>query len=127
MHSDSVSVVSGAEKAGAAETLLLSVVSGIAAGRTFTLGTGGVIGSDLSVDVAIDEHWISSRHARIRVDADGRIWLSDLGSTYGTYVNGERIENEVRLKDGDKIRFGFASAVRFFSTAQAADPDRWLN
>jgi predicted component of type VI protein secretion system len=127
MHSDSISVVSGVEKAGAAETLLLAVVSGIAAGKTFALGTGGVIGSDLSVDVAIDEHWISSRHARIRVDADGRTWLADLGSTYGTYVNGEWIGDEVRLRDGDKIRFGFASAVRFFCTSLAADPDCWLN
>lgn len=127
MHSESSMVVTAAEKTGASETLVLEVFSGVSTRKTYTLGTGAMIGSDTSVDVSLDDYWVASRHARIRVDASGRIWISDLGSTYGTYVNGQRIASEVRLYDGDRIRFGFRSVGRFSCTSAGADPNYKVN
>lgn len=47
----------------------------------------------------------SSRHARFEAVRDAA-WLVDLGSTNGTFVNGERIEGRRRLHPGDVVRIG---------------------
>ena len=46
----------------------------------------------------------SRHHARISL-AEGTVWLEDLGSTNGTYVNGRRVDSKVKLTSGDKLRF----------------------
>jgi pSer/pThr/pTyr-binding forkhead associated (FHA) protein len=46
----------------------------------------------------------SRRHAQIHVEAD-RVWLEDLRSTNGTFVNGDRIGARTELKNGDRVRF----------------------
>lgn len=59
--------------------------------------------------VEIDHPTTSSHHARIVAMAHpGRLMLEDLGSTNGTFVNGQRIDpgQRVDLADGDSIRFG---------------------
>lgn len=48
---------------------------------------------------------VSARHAELRSVA-GRHVLHDLGSTNGTFVNGERVQGERELKDGDVLLFG---------------------
>jgi len=48
---------------------------------------------------------VSRSHARIDVDG-ARVWIEDLGSKNGTFVNGERIRDRVALKEGDQIVFG---------------------
>ncbi|MCX6924057.1 MAG: FHA domain-containing protein [Verrucomicrobia bacterium] len=55
-------------------------------------------------DIPIEHPSISSAHCRITV-RDSGIWLKDLGSTAGTFVDGELVE-EVRLKPGQLIRLG---------------------
>ncbi|GEM_PF-3337785 len=57
---------------------------------------------DLVLD---DDDRISSRHCRFRFAGDG-VFLNDLNSTNGTYVNGVRIENEYLLSDDDVILVG---------------------
>ncbi|HEY9648328.1 MAG TPA: FHA domain-containing protein [Chroococcidiopsis sp.] len=57
------------------------------------------------VVLAIHDRRLSRRHAAIRY-ANGQFQLSDLGSSNGTYVNGELVRHPVTLKDGDRIRFG---------------------
>ena len=47
----------------------------------------------------------SRRHASV-VSRDGTVVLRDLGSTNGTYLNGERVAGEATLRSGDKIRIG---------------------
>jgi len=65
-----------------------------------TIGRGG------KNDVAIDgDEFASSRHVRFEPRRDG-VWVQDLGSTNGTYVNGVRIEGAQRLEPGDVIRVG---------------------
>jgi predicted component of type VI protein secretion system len=99
------------------DTLRLAVLSGAAAGETFALHMGGLIGRAEFADVSIDDQWLSHRHALIRVDASGRIWLADLGSTNGTYLNGLRVSAELQLQDGDKIQFGLSTVARFHCAA----------
>ncbi len=56
--------------------------------------------------VALDgDGFASARHARIESQRDG-IWILDLGSTNGTWVNGERMDGRQRLHDGDVVRIG---------------------
>jgi len=57
-------------------------------------------------DVAIDgDEFASARHVRFEPRRDG-VWVHDLGSTNGTYVNGVRIDGARRLAAGDVIRVG---------------------
>lgn len=57
-------------------------------------------------DVAIDgDEFASARHVRFEPRRDG-VWVQDLGSTNGTYVNGIRIDGARRLVPGDVVRVG---------------------
>ncbi|MDO5630072.1 MAG: FHA domain-containing protein, partial [Mobilicoccus sp.] len=75
-----------------------------------------VIGRDASADITLEDSGISRRHCEIRVTHDGpRIIASirDLGSTNGTFVNGENVRS-ARLVEGDRITVGRSSlSVRF--------------
>ncbi|MHB8288103.1 MAG: FHA domain-containing protein [Acidimicrobiales bacterium] len=59
---------------------------------------------DCSVHVDGDQ-FASSMHARVFTQ-DGRLWVEDLGSTNGTYVNAERIFEPVDLRKGDLVQVG---------------------
>jgi pSer/pThr/pTyr-binding forkhead associated (FHA) protein len=76
--------------------------------RTFALSAGdNVIGRDPRCQVWLDHSGVSRRHAQIRVGkADERPTLTDLESTNGTFVKGERIEEATPLADGDVIKVG---------------------
>ncbi|HEY2541882.1 MAG TPA: FHA domain-containing protein [Gaiellaceae bacterium] len=64
------------------------------------------VGRGSQNDVAIDgDEFASSRHVRFEPRRDG-VWVSDLGSTNGTYVNGIRIDGARRLTPGDVVRVG---------------------
>jgi pSer/pThr/pTyr-binding forkhead associated (FHA) protein len=65
-----------------------------------TVGRGGQ--NDLVLD---GDEFASSRHARIEVRGDG-VWVQDLDSTNGTYVNGSRVAGAQRLDAGDVLRVG---------------------
>jgi hypothetical protein len=65
-----------------------------------TVGRGGQ--NDL---VLTDDDFASSRHARIEVRGDG-VWVQDLDSTNGTFVNGTRVAGAQRLGAGDLLRVG---------------------
>lgn len=66
------------------------------------------IGRAANNDIAVPEQTVSSRHATITIE-NGSFFLTDLGSTNGTFVNGSRIEKKL-LKSGDIIKFGAANA-----------------
>ena len=68
--------------------------------RPLTVGRG----SNNDLTLAGDEY-ASGRHARFEMRRDG-VWLEDIGSTNGTYVNGIRVTRERRLAPGDVVRIG---------------------
>jgi hypothetical protein len=61
-------------------------------------------GSDNDVNLARDEY-ASSKHARVEPRRDG-VWVEDIGSTNGTYLNGIRLTQAKRLAPGDVVRIG---------------------
>lgn len=76
--------------------------------RFLLMGPINVIGRDEESDIIFDDPGISRRHGEIRVTTDGphlKATVRDLGSTNGTFVNGERISSQ-RLEDGDRVTFG---------------------
>jgi hypothetical protein len=61
-------------------------------------------GARNDVDLTADEY-ASSEHARIEPRRDG-VWLEDVGSTNGTYLNGIQLTRAKRLTPGDVVRIG---------------------
>jgi hypothetical protein len=75
------------------------------------MGAITILGRDDVADIILDDPGISRRHSELRVTTDGPRFVStirDLGSTNGTFVNGERITSE-HLEDGDRITVGRTS------------------
>jgi FHA domain-containing protein len=68
--------------------------------RPLTVGRG----NNNDLPLAGDE-FASGRHARFESRRDG-VWLEDIGSTNGTFVNGIRLTRERRLAPGDVVRIG---------------------
>jgi pSer/pThr/pTyr-binding forkhead associated (FHA) protein len=65
-----------------------------------------LIGRDPNAAAMLDgDGFVSARHALVRVRG-GRPTIADLGSTNGTFVNGERIAAETLLEDGDEVAIG---------------------
>jgi pSer/pThr/pTyr-binding forkhead associated (FHA) protein len=89
-----------------ASQLLQSIRKQAGAPKSLTFrGQPIVIGRDASCDQVLDFSMISGRHARLRQDGK-RIVIEDLGSTNGTFVNGERVNVRAETKAGDIIGFG---------------------
>ena len=61
-------------------------------------------GSRNDVNLARDEY-ASTNHARVEPRRDG-VWLEDVGSTNGTYLNGIKLSRAKRLTPGDIVRVG---------------------
>lgn len=66
---------------------------------------GITIGSDSVSTLVISGEGVRGFHADVRVADDG-VWIKDVGSASGTFVNGERIETETLLRPGDVLRIG---------------------
>jgi len=62
------------------------------------------IGRGLNNDIILEDTRVSRHHAQLRYRSR-RFWVADLGSTNGTYVNGEQVEEQA-LRDGDTISLG---------------------
>ncbi|MGI5819214.1 MAG: FHA domain-containing protein [Armatimonadota bacterium] len=75
------------------------------AGKTIGLSAAVTIGRSEENSLQVTDRFISSRHALVCL-RDGRRILVDRGSTNGTFVNGERVEGEVELADGDRVALG---------------------
>lgn len=82
----------------------LRVVSGPAAGRTVDIAEEIVIGRE-DTDLEIDDLELSRRHAVVRRFAN-RLQVEDLGSTNGTFVDGNRIVEPTLLGGGAEIKIG---------------------
>jgi predicted component of type VI protein secretion system len=85
----------------------LKVVAGNAAGSSIALEQELVIGRSTPGPGSLGgDGEISRVHARIYNDASGQLIAEDLGSTNGTFVNGNRISAATPLRAGDQVRVG---------------------
>jgi pSer/pThr/pTyr-binding forkhead associated (FHA) protein len=73
---------------------------------TFRITQGGIktVGRGPRADFVIDRTLVSRLHCRLEA-VDGGLEVTDLSSTNGTYLNGQRIER-ARLTNGDCLRLG---------------------
>lgn len=76
----------------------------VSSGKQIPLLPEMVIGRHTECALQLSEGQASRRHAKLTVADDG-VWLEDLGSANGTFVNGAQIVARVPLKSGDRLRF----------------------
>jgi hypothetical protein len=76
-------------------------------GERFELDTAPItVGRGSPNDVQLDgDEFASAKHARVEPRRDG-VWVEDIGSTNGTYVNGTRIDRPRKLTANDVLRVG---------------------
>lgn len=89
-----------------ASALALRFISGKYQGTDFPLDgkDSVVLGRAAEVELVLLEDMVSRKHARITRDG-GQLYIEDLGSTNGTFVNGERIKRTT-LTEGDRVLIG---------------------
>ncbi len=94
--------------------LALRFISGKYQGGEFPIQTDReiIVGRSSDLDMVLVEDMVSRKHARIAYDQDDLV-IEDLGSTNGTFVNGEKIKR-ARLKEGDRLLIG-TSILKVFS------------
>jgi pSer/pThr/pTyr-binding forkhead associated (FHA) protein len=103
----------------------LRFISGKYEGGEFPLEEGKdiIVGRSSELDMVLVEEMVSRKHAKITVRR-GSITIEDLGSTNGSFVNGERIQ-QAALHEGDRILIG-TSILKVVSDAAASESRRDL-
>ena len=108
---------------GAPSGLALEVTAGRAAGSLIPLGEEFLIGRDAAGMGSLSgDPEISRRHARIWREREGTFAIEDLGSTNGTFVNGDRLAERLAIRVGDAIEVGGTTLVARADAAATASP-----
>jgi hypothetical protein len=82
-------------------------------GKTYGLEKSEIaIGRDPSNDIVINEAEVSRKHARLLLQ-DEKYVLEDLGSTNGSFINGQRLMGPQELRPGDMILLGENISITF--------------
>ena len=92
-------------RAGVSPRLEVVAAMGYEPGTSFDLAEGVTLGRSNGADIRVDDPFASSAHARIFPRGDF-MYLEDMGSTNGTYLNGRQVKTPQRLKMADTIRIG---------------------
>jgi len=104
----------------------LKFISGKYQGGEFPLRPNReiIIGRSSDLDMVLVEDMVSRKHAKISTD-DHSVSIQDLGSTNGTFVNGEKIR-AIRLKEGDRILVGTSIIKLVAASGEAPVPSSSL-
>lgn len=87
-------------------TTKLVIVSGKSAGKTIAINRDQLlVGRAEECDVRPLSDEVSRRHCAVRIEPDV-VWVEDLGSRNGTFVNGSKITEKTKVYDGDLIKVG---------------------
>lgn len=99
----------------------LEVLSGKRKGKTYDVPDAGEvsIGNRKSAGITLRDPWISHKHAKISSDG-GRFFIEDLGSSNGTWIDGEKVEKH-ELSGGQFVYFG-KTKTRFLTGDEVAGP-----
>lgn len=73
--------------------------------EAYTLKDVMTIGRNKNSDIILRDPYISNNHAKIILD-EGDFFLEDFDSANGTFLNNDRVMDVIKLKNGDRIRFG---------------------
>ena len=97
----------GGSRGGARTPLRLKVVEPAAArGQTYDLGDELTAGRASGCQISLaDDTFVSQLHARI-FRRDGQIYVEDLGSTNGTFLNRKKVSSPQPLRRGDRLQIG---------------------
>jgi pSer/pThr/pTyr-binding forkhead associated (FHA) protein len=88
------------------EPRVLTISQGSQAGLSAELAGGMImIGRGADCQLILDDDYVSTRHARVVATPNG-IYVEDLRSTNGTYVNGQRITAPTTITLADSVRIG---------------------
>jgi pSer/pThr/pTyr-binding forkhead associated (FHA) protein len=76
------------------------------AGRVYPLGEELTVGRAAGCQVALgDDSYVSQLHARV-FTRDGQLYVEDLGSTNGTYLNRKKVSGPMLVRRGDRLQVG---------------------
>jgi FHA domain len=92
-------------RAGVSPHLTVVAAMGHEPGTTFDVGDGATMGRSDGAQIRVDDPFASSAHARIFPRGE-YMYLEDMGSTNGTFLNGRQVKATERLKMADVIRIG---------------------
>ena len=102
MHHATAGLSEGSE---GSPRLRVANAAGLRAGSAYDLSDGALLGRGDSADIRLEDTFASSAHARLVPQGEVMV-LEDLGSTNGTYLNGEPLRGPQPLHVGDSIRIG---------------------
>jgi pSer/pThr/pTyr-binding forkhead associated (FHA) protein len=91
--------------AGVDPKLEVVAAMGYEPGTTFDVRSGATLGRSDGADILVDDPFASSAHARIFARGEF-MYVEDMASTNGTYLNGRQLKTAERLKMADVIRIG---------------------
>jgi pSer/pThr/pTyr-binding forkhead associated (FHA) protein len=96
----------------------LFVLEGPKAGQEFELSQPNTsLGRESGVDIVLTTTAVSRRHAQVTQE-NSQYYIEDLGSSNGTYLNGQRISGRQMLRDGDQVGLGQSVIMRFDAPAK---------
>ncbi len=95
----------GGDAAKGSPKLRVHSAAGLRAGSAYDLSQGALLGRGDSADIKLEDTFASASHARLVPQGEVMV-LEDLGSTNGTYLNGEPLRGPQPLHVGDSIRIG---------------------
>jgi hypothetical protein len=86
-------------------TELVALEPAAMAGRRYPLGDEITVGRAAGCQVTVDDTYVSQLHARV-FSRDGQLFVEDLGSTNGTYLNRVKVSGPMVMKKSDRLQVG---------------------
>lgn len=91
----------------------LIVMRGGSAGELHWVEDGSVLGREEGVSIVVPDDEVSRRQCSFRILENDEVWVEDLGSSNGTFLEGQQISEATLLQDGHRIQFGIGTVIKF--------------